>query len=227
MTKRLFPLLLVVTLAACSSDSPPPAADSGPAISGRLDAGLRVLTLDPAATGQSFTIYRGDYVRPELAGGGSFTLEIPALEVARTFPAPGDERPYFKVPEAGRFEFTLGEASGVIEAIEYRSARYREVTAKEAAELIANVDPLILDVRTGREFAGGHLEGAVLIPVHQFKQRLGEIPAGRDDPVFVYCRTGNRSTVAARLLNQAGYTRVINLRRGIVEWRREGLPVVR
>ena len=45
-------------------------------------------------------------------------------------------------------------------------------------------------------------------------------------PLLVYCRSGNRSTVAAKLLIDAGFNDVINLRHGIVEWEREGLPIV-
>ena len=228
---RLVPPGLVVcvslfALVACSGGASDP--DASPAeVSGRLDAGLRVLTFDATATDQSFTIYRGDYVVPELSTGTTFTLEIPSLEVARSFPASGDESPYFKVPDAGRYEFRIGEANGVIEAIDYRSARYSEVNARQAAELIANVDPFVLDVRTPREFAAGHLEGATSIPVQVLRDRIGEIPGSRDEPVFVYCQTGNRSTVAAKMLNDAGFNRVVNLRHGIVEWWREGLPVVR
>jgi rhodanese-related sulfurtransferase len=223
------PLLLVLAigLAACDGSSGSRASDTRPAISGRLEAGLRVLTFDPAATGQRFTIYRGDYVRPELSTGGSFTLEIPALNVSRQFPAAAEEHPYFKVPDAGSFEFRVGEAGGVIDAIEYAAAQYREVGAQEAASLIANVRPLILDVRTEREFAAGHLEDAVLIPVQDFQRRLGELLPHKQDPVLVYCASGNRSTVAAKLLVDAGFVQVANLRRGFAEWSREGLPTVK
>ena len=49
----------------------------------------------------------------------------------------------------------------------------------------------LLDVRTPEEFAEGHLEGAVLIPVAELSTRLSEIP--RDRPVVAYCRSGARS----------------------------------
>lgn len=233
MTFRSHPygllLLLVLPLALAGCGGSTDKTESAPSqvISGRIDAGLRVLTLDPVATGQHVTIYRGDYVRPELSTGESFTLDIPALEVSRTFPAPADEHPYFKVPDAGSFEFRIGAAGGVIEAIEYTSPQYREVGAQEAAQLIANVGPLILDVRTEREFAGGHIDGAMLIPVQEFQRRLGELSAYKQSPVFVYCASGNRSTVAAKLLVDAGFVQVANLRHGIAEWNREKLPTVK
>ena len=219
-------LLAAVVLASCGTSNK--SEDSGaPEISGEIQAGLRVLTLDPTALDQHFRIYRGDYVRVELPAGQPFTLEIPSLEVSHTVPVPEGDRPYFKVPNAGIFEFTLGEATGTIEAIEYQAAHYREVNARDAAGLIANLDPLILDVRTANEFAGGHLENAVLIPVQEIQRRVTELDAAKDRPLLVYCRSGNRSTVAARVLVDAGFNQVVNLRKGLNEWNREGLPTVK
>lgn len=229
--RRSFPLMALalalagMMVAGCSTgDKPSPDAD---AISGRIEDGLRVLTFDAEAKDQHFRIYRGDYVRPELEGGGSFTLVIPELGVNLAFPPTNPKKDHIKFPDSGAYPFTIGEAAGVIEAIEYQASSYREVGAREGSALIAQLHPLILDVRTPREFQDGHIEGATLIPVQQFQQRIGEIAAHKNDPVFVYCRTGNRSTVAAKLMIDAGFTNVINLRRGIVEWSREGLPVTR
>jgi rhodanese-related sulfurtransferase len=232
-TLRAFLLttLLLAAVAACgdgSSSQADQAAQAGqaaPTVSGRIENGLRVLTIDAAATDQHFVIYRGDYVRPEWSTGGALVLEIPSLGVSQGFPPAEGERGYFKVPDAGSFPFTAGGASGVIEAIEYVSASYSELGGREAADFIAAVDPLILDVRTGREFADGHLEGAVLIPVQELQRRMGELAGSEQRPVLVYCRTGNRSTVAAKLLVDAGFTRVANMRRGVVDWARQGLPL--
>lgn len=223
---RTLVLSALVLLSACRSESPAPGG-STPDVSGHLDAGLRVLTFSPDRVDQEFTVYRGDYVRPELAGDNTFRLEIPALGVDQEFPAADDASAYFKVPDAGVFDFRIAGATGTIEAIEYRATGYTEVSSSEAAELIANVDPFVLDVRTPQEFARGHIEGATLVPVQILRGRIAQLDAPKDEPLFVYCQTGNRSTVAAKMLNDAGYTRVINLRRGIVEWVREGRPVMR
>ena len=82
-------------------------------------------------------------------------------------------------------------------------------------------------MRSAREFAGGHLGGAVLLPVQELQKRLGELAGDKDRPVFVYCRTGNRSNVAAKLLVDAGHKQVVNLRTGIVGWQQAGLPVIK
>ncbi|MDM7914135.1 MAG: rhodanese-like domain-containing protein [Candidatus Eisenbacteria bacterium] len=219
-----------LVLLACGQSTPDSGGGAtGPAVtvSGKLDAGLRVLAFDPSAKDQRFTIYRGDYVRPELTTGEPFTLEIPDLDVSRRFPASPGEPGYFKVPDTGSFSFRIGDATGTIEAIEYAASQYREVGAKEAARMIEAAHPLVLDVRSKGEFASGHLEGAVLIPVQELHARIAELTPRKQEPVLVYCATGNRSTVASKMLVDAGFTRVVNMRRGIAEWNREGLPTVK
>lgn len=61
----------------------------------------------------------------------------------------------------------------------------------------------LLDVRTPEEFAAGHLEGAINIPVAELTARIDEVPSDR--AVVVYCRSGNRSATATRELTARGY----------------------
>jgi phage shock protein E len=83
---------------------------------------------------------------------------------------------------------------------------------------------LLLDVRLPDEFAQEHLAGAVNIPVQVLHERLTEVPADR--PVVFYCRSGNRTKKAAEILMQAGYQALYDLG-GIIQWKEQGLPVVR
>lgn len=79
----------------------------------------------------------------------------------------------------------------------------------EAHALVADGANLI-DVRTPEEFAAGHLEGAVNIPVDQLGSRLKEVGPGTT-PVVVYCRSGARSARAVRTLRAAGFEAVHDL----------------
>jgi len=81
---------------------------------------------------------------------------------------------------------------------------------------------LLLDVRTPEEFASGHISGAVNISVESLASRLSEVP--QDQPVVVYCRSGNRSATASQILADAGYTGIYDLG-GINAWQSAGLPV--
>lgn len=78
---------------------------------------------------------------------------------------------------------------------------------------------MLVDVRTPEEFAGGHIPGAVNIPVQELQQRLEEIP--QDTAVVLYCRSGNRSNQAASILGDAGYPEIYDLG-GIVAWAGNG-----
>src|SRR3954447_460235 len=87
--------------------------------------------------------------------------------------------------------------------------RGREIPGADARRLVA-AGARLVDVRSPDEYAGGHLPGAVNIPVQELDRRLAEIgPA--DHELIVYCRSGHRSTRAAELLRQHGFTRVHNL----------------
>ena len=76
------------------------------------------------------------------------------------------------------------------------------ISGAEGRALLA-AGATLLDVRSPAEFAAGHLDGAVLVPVDELDARLGELP--HDRPVVVYCRSGGRSARAASLLAAAGY----------------------
>ena len=69
---------------------------------------------------------------------------------------------------------------------------------------------LVVDVRTAGEFAGGHVAGARNVDVNEgdFAARLDSVDRAR--PVYLYCRTGNRSGRAKETLEAAGFTNVVN-----------------
>lgn len=60
---------------------------------------------------------------------------------------------------------------------------------------------LLIDVRSPAEFAGGHLQGAVNIPLHQLNHKIGKIKK-KKKPVIAYCRSGRRSGIAANMLRE-------------------------
>ena len=68
---------------------------------------------------------------------------------------------------------------------------------------------LILDVRTPQEFAGGHVQGSVNVPVNQLPGGLKKLK-DKNQPIITCCASGARSASAASILRQAGYTQVIN-----------------
>ena len=97
-----------------------------------------------------------------------------------------------------------------------------------ATELKARLDsgdvPLLVDVREPFEIPIADLpgHGQLRIPTGEFMQRMGEIDTDRE--VVVYCRSGQRSEWAAKLLLHRGFEQVLNLSGGILRWREEVDP---
>ena len=104
---------------------------------------------------------------------------------------------------------------------EEQGGEAREVSREEARKLIDEGAQLV-DVRADHEWDAGHIGGARHVPLPELPQRTGEID--KDRPVVVYCRGGNRSSMATAALNEAGYD-AVKLSEGIVGWDGEDLPL--
>ncbi len=85
--------------------------------------------------------------------------------------------------------------------------------------------PFILDVRSRREYAAGHIPGAFNIPHRELSQRLDELNGDKSAEVVVYCQTGPRAVSAEQVLAGAGYTNVRDLEGHMRAWRRAGHPI--
>ena len=84
------------------------------------------------------------------------------------------------------------------------------ISGDEAKSLVKQ-GALLLDVRTTGEFAGGHVEGAVNIPVEELEAKLHAVPAKKDQTIVVYCQSGRRSSTARQILEKAGFSKVVDL----------------
>lgn len=100
------------------------------------------------------------------------------------------------------------------------------VSQEEVLELIdAGDDVLILDVRTQREFDGGRVPGAVLIPHAEVMARIDEIIEFMDKPVVVYCEAGGRAGRAESELYEAGFTNLLHLEGDMRAWKANARPL--
>jgi rhodanese-related sulfurtransferase len=93
------------------------------------------------------------------------------------------------------------------------------------AALEKGTAPRILDVRTTKEYAAGHVPGAIHVPYHQLWLRRADLPAGKADPVVVYCSHGPRAGMAKFELWALGYENVAFLQGQMSGWKRRGLPL--
>jgi rhodanese-related sulfurtransferase len=97
----------------------------------------------------------------------------------------------------------------------------REVSREEARKLLDEGAQLV-DVRADHEWEAGRIAGAAHIALPELPQRTGEID--EDRPVVVYCRGGNRSSMATAALQDAGFD-AVKLSEGIVGWSEDDLPL--
>lgn len=86
----------------------------------------------------------------------------------------------------------------------------------------------LVDVRTLGEYNSGHIKNAILIDFYnpEFYNEMNDT-LDKEKPVYVYCRSGNRSSKAAKELEKLGFSKIIDLDGGINSWTRRGLSLER
>ena len=101
------------------------------------------------------------------------------------------------------------------------------VEAKTFKELVDAGKGIILDVRTPEEVSEGYINNASTINLYDedFNAKINLIQ--KDKQIYVYCKSGGRSSEAAELLKKNGFSKVYNLKGGISEWENKGFPIVK
>jgi hydroxyacylglutathione hydrolase len=211
-------------------------AKERPTLEQALEEELRPLSLEEAlalaAQGAQLLDARdpADFAGAHLAGsvnvglGGSYATWAGTLLE--------HERPILLVTEPGReqeaamrlgrigFDNVAGYLDGGMQALEPRPdlvGRTERITAGTLAERLRRAEsPLVLDVRTEREWREQRIEGSLNLPLGRLLERLDEVP--RDRQLVVQCATGYRSAIAASLLRRHGLDRVADLVGGISAW---------
>ena len=142
----------------------------------------------------------------------------------------GEEEAVMRLGRIG-FDNVAGYLAGGMNALASRDdlmERTERITAPALAEWLAGkrpdagAAPIVVDVRSEAEHAGGHIEGSLNIPLTHLDERIGELPAGR--PVAVHCEGGYRSAIAASLLQKLGRRDVHDIVGGYKAWLAAKLP---
>jgi hydroxyacylglutathione hydrolase len=136
----------------------------------------------------------------------------------------GEDEAVMRLGRIG-FDNVAGFLAGGMNALLRRDdlvERTERITAPALAEWMSGTradmgtKPLIIDVRSEAEHAGGHIEGSMNIPLTHLDERVGELPTGK--PLVVHCEGGYRSAIAASLLQKLGRAHVHDMVGGYKAW---------
>ncbi|HTU36029.1 MAG TPA: MBL fold metallo-hydrolase [Candidatus Acidoferrum sp.] len=125
------------------------------------------------------------------------------------------------------FDNIAGYLGGGLKSAESRAdlvAFTERLSAPFAAELLSSSEPpLAVDVRAVREREEKSVADSVSVPLGRLTEKIGTLP--KDRRLLVYCAGGYRSSIAASLLQRAGFTQVAEIAGGIAAWESAKLPV--
>jgi rhodanese-related sulfurtransferase len=192
------------------------------------DAGVQILDVRDA----------GEYAKGHIAGSINIALDGQYATWAGT--VLDSAKPIVIISEPGRegeaalrlgrigFDHVKGFLKDGMGALAERqdlvSATERVSPLMLAEELASGKPPLVIDIRTPREWGAKHLSGSVNLPLAHLQERMSEVPPDRR--IAVHCAGGYRSSIAVSLLNQHGITNLIELAGGITAWEVAKLPVI-
>jgi rhodanese-related sulfurtransferase len=100
------------------------------------------------------------------------------------------------------------------------------VSAIEFKEFVEKGEGQLIDIRTPEEFKSGHIAGALLINFYDpdFTEKIAALDSFK--PVYIYCRSGNRSAKSIAEFNRLGFNVIVHLKSGIIDWQKNDFPLV-
>jgi len=105
------------------------------------------------------------------------------------------------------------------------SGKIQSIDPEQFKKLLYLDEIQLVDVRTQEEFQAGHIKDALNIDIKQanFKSKLSSFD--KNKPILVYCRSGKRSSDAAEILKEMGFTKIVSLEGGMIAWEEADLPI--
>lgn len=92
------------------------------------------------------------------------------------------------------------------------------LNAQDFAAKLKERKGVLIDVRSPQEFKAGHIKKAINIDFRSPSFTSGFTKYKKDQPIFLYCRSGMRSMLGARKLSQMGFTEIYDLKGGYLKW---------
>lgn len=111
--------------------------------------------------------------------------------------------------------------------LEHQTSRSWQLEPTAAIRLMNSDDTIVVDVRDRTDYDKGHIKNARNIPVASLKDKVDALGKDKSKPVLIYCRNGNVSGKACRLLKRAGYDNVHSIAGGMARWQDANLPITK
>lgn len=216
-------VIMSVVFVSCGNNNNEPSENNNIEPTGEILEGERVINIGQGFSDETIEVYRGETIHLIYSNNytGETQIIVEGHDIDEVFPENSVKEVIFKVGNVGEYNIKVIEAEeeiGLIDVTDYEKENIFANLDNEEFKAKMVGDFLLLDVRTRDEYMDGNIEGSILIPVSELEGRLDEIENFIDKPVLVYCRSGNRSIVAAQILINNGFTEVYNLTNGFSRW---------
>ncbi len=103
----------------------------------------------------------------------------------------------------------------------------KQIVPIEAIRLINHEQAIVIDIRSGGDYDGGHILNAIHLLAAEISNRIVKFEKYRKQAVIIYCANGSESSKAARLFMQNGFEKIYCLKGGILAWKNANLPLTR
>ncbi len=105
---------------------------------------------------------------------------------------------------------------------------YRELAPIEYNAYVVDTSNVIIDVRTSKEYDKTHIERAINLSYFggKFKKKVKELKIDTTKTIMIYCQTQHRSLFVSNKLYKMGYSKIIDLDKGMKQWQKQNMPVV-
>ena len=103
----------------------------------------------------------------------------------------------------------------------------KQIVPIEAIRLINHEQAIVIDIRSGGDYDGGHILNAIHLLAVEISNRIVKFEKYRKQAVIIYCANGSESSKAARLFMQNGFEKIYCLKGGVLAWKNANLPLTR
>ncbi len=110
---------------------------------------------------------------------------------------------------------------------QHQSGKMNELSPMQATRLMNNENAVIVAVSETTDFEKGHIKNAINIPIKELTNKLPDLQKYSDKAVLTYCKSGNQSVRACKVLKQSNFSNVHNISGGLQNWKEANLPVVK